>query len=169
VFEFEAEQPVGVRSCCDLPMKTGDHQHEWLMTEVDAFVDEYERLQKGELEPRLSRRHHLDAVAQFRSLMGRAAKGQLPVGEDGTMRARRIYRVPYLIELRPAFSGRGSQPRLFRLYYAEPLIVPRSLLPLVLSTKPASDDNAEQNLSIDDAQARSRTWTMYRTAGRLKK
>ena len=158
VVDFEAEMPIGTRTCCDLPGKTGKVSHQWLENDVPEFTAERARLQAGNLDAKLSRRHHLDAVAQIGSLMKRAAKGQLPVGVDHTFPCRVIRRVPYLLELRPALSS----PRIFRLYYAEPRVIKGSLLPLVLSTKQGSSDNVEQNQSIEEAKVRSRIWTLQK-------
>ena len=164
VIEFDAVQPIGARTCCDLPGKTGKYSHEWLDQDVPEYVQEFEELLSGKSHASLSRRHHLDALGQIRSLKRRAGKGQLRVGKDRSFPARVIRIVPYLLELRPALSA----PRVFRLYYAEPKEPDGALLPLVLSTKPASSDNSEQNASIEDAKARSRTWTMYKVIGGSK-
>lgn len=164
VVDFEAVQPIGARTCCDLPSKSGSYRHTWLTQDVPEYAAEYAALQRGELDHRLDRRHHLDAVGQIASLMRRAARGQLPVGRDSTFPARVITIVPYLLELRPALSG----SRVFRLYYAEPADVDDALLPLALSTKQASSDKVEQNQTIDDAKARSRSWTLYRKIGGKK-
>ena len=165
VLHFDAVTPIGARTCCDLPAKSGKHSHEWLDTDVPEFAAEHAALQRGDLDQRLKRSEHLDAVAAIQSLMKRAAKGQLAVGRDGTFSARVIVRVPYLLELRPALTGRGTQSRVFRLNYAEPAARDNVLLPLVLSTKPASSDNVEQNQAIDDARARSRVWTLFKVTG----
>jgi hypothetical protein len=107
----------------------------------------------------------LDALGKLASLKRRAARGQLRVGRTASFPARVLTIVPYLLELRPGLSSGPTQPRVFRLYYAEPKAVDGALLPLVLSTKPASDDNSEQNQSILDAKARSRVWTLYNVIG----
>lgn len=162
VVDFEAVQPIGARTCCDLKTKSGSHKNVWLDGDVPEYVQESSALQQGNLDTRVSRRFHLDTVAQLGSLMGRAAKGQLPVGRDNTFPARVMTILPYLLELRPALT---KASRVFRLYYAEPVAVENGLLPLVLSSKPASSDNVEQNRSIEDAKARSRTWVLYKVIG----
>ena len=166
MFEFNPVKPVGHRTCCDLPHKTGTVQHSWLDTDVADYVTEEQALRAGNLSPKLTRQQHLDALAVFTSLKGRAARGQLPIGDDKVSPAKIMRRVAYVIELRPLLSKKGARPpRLFRLYYAEPASVQDALLPLVLSTKPdGGDPNGEQNASIDDAQARSRVWELYKQA-----
>lgn len=164
VVEFKAVQPIGARTCCDLPRKAGGFAHVWLDSEVPQYEAEFAALEAGELDVELKRRHHLDALAQVRSLRNRAAKGQLRVGRNETFPARVIQIVPYLLELRPAATAH----RVFRLYYAEPETVDGALLPLVLSTKQGSSETFEQNRSIQEAKVRSRTWALYHSVGRTK-
>lgn len=163
LFDFDAVQPTGARTCCAVSRKESA-SHAWLDSEVAEFAEEYNGLLQGNLEPRLSRREHLDALGVFTSLRRQAAQGKLRVGPDRTFRARTLSnRGPYLIELRPKLSAGTPPPRLFRLYYAEPAVIDGALLPLVLRTKPTGGDpDKEQDAAIDDANARSRSWALYR-------
>lgn len=163
MFEFDAVQPTGARTCCAVSRKESA-SHTWLDSDVEAFSEEHDQLVQGTLEPRLTRREHLDALGVFTSLRRQAAQGRLKVGTDRTFRARTLSeRGPYLIELRPQLSAGSPPPRLFRLYYAEPAAIDGALLPLVLRTKPSGGDPLqEQNDAIDDAKARSRAWALYR-------
>lgn len=161
VYHFDALIPVGSRTTCDLPGKSGSFQHSWLDTDVPEYMTEERNLRSGNLEPRLNRQQHLDALGVFQSLKRRAAKGQLPIGTTPDSPAKVMQSLSYLIELRPKLSMGARPPRLFRLYYAEPANVQDALLPLVLSTKPNGPDlQQEQNASIDDAKARSRVWEL---------
>jgi len=164
VFEFNAVTPIGALTCCDLPHKTGTVQHSWLDKDVPEYAAEERDLVAGRLEPKLNRQQHLDALGIFRSLKGRAAKGQLPIGDNRNSPAKVMTSLWYLIELRPLLSKGLRPPRLFRLYYAEPATVQGALLPLVLSTKPNGPDPlGEQNASIEDAKARSRVWELMKS------
>lgn len=156
---FVPVEPIGHRTCCDVQAKTHSVQHEWLDHAVPEYVMEESELQMGLLDPIPTMQQHLDALGQFDSLKRRAANGQLRVGTVSPTPAKVMKRVPYVIELIPLLTGRGPRPRLFRLYYAEPASVQGALLPLVLSTKPNSDDpDGEQDKSIDEAGHRSTTW-----------
>jgi len=170
VYQFEAVQPTGARTCSAIARKE-PATHHWLDHDIEAFAKEHDDLAQGKLEPRLSRREHLDALGVFASLRRRAAQGKLAVGPDRTYRARTLSsRGPWVIELRPQLSGGSPPPRLFRLYYAEPLAVDGALLPLVLKTKPnGGDPDREQDEAIDDAKARGRAWALYRAMEEGKK
>jgi len=161
ILEFDAVKPIGSRTSADLPLRRGGVQHTWLESDIKEYAVEVAALKRGDLEPKLSKREHLDALGIFQSMKNKAARGQLEVGTRAPADAKVMKRLSYLIELVPRLSRGRRPPRLFRLYYAEPAIVQGALLPLVLSTKPNSDDpDKEQNASIDDAKVRSRVWTL---------
>lgn len=163
VNEFRAVAPIGTRSSGDAARRTGSTLNRWLDNDVPEHVAEYMQLTTGNLDPRLTKAQHKDALGILSSLKGRAARGQLPIGNDSDSPAKVMKRVGYVIELRPKLSRGPTPPRLFRLYYAEPEVVRNALLPLVLSTKPNDDDpDGEQNQSIDAAATRSIRWQQHR-------
>lgn len=141
-----------------------DAAHVWLDDAIGDFKSEVSRAETGNLDPKLSKAEHKDAIGVLHSLKTKAKRGHLKVGFGPEFQARLIRRVSYLIELRPRFSNGHPPPRLFRLYYAEPRTVDGALLPLVLATKPNSGESEEQNKSIDDAKARSRVWSLMNGA-----
>jgi hypothetical protein len=170
MIDFDAVRPTGQRSYSALKPGSSPANNVWMDDEVEKFKAELDAMHRGKLDTTLTRPQHLDAIGALRVLRRTAARGQLKVGDDNTYPARRIKRVNYLLELRPAL-GRGTPPpRLFRLYYAEPNMVPDGLLPLALATKPRGKDiDDEQDDAIDEAEGRSKTWALYRAMEESKK
>lgn len=167
LFDFLAVQPIGARTSADFPRKAGGVTNIWLDKDVNEYVTENAALQSGNLDPKMTKRQHLDALGIFNSLIKSAERGQLEVGYDNRVNARIMTTVAYVIELKPKMTLGPRPPRLFRLYYSEPASIEAALLPLVLSTKPNGSDPAqEQNASVQDAMARSRTWTLYQSQGK---
>lgn len=163
MIDFDAVRPTGHRSYSALRHGATPAENVWLDDEVAKFKMELDSMERGELDRSLSRPQHLDAIGAFRSLRRKAARGQLEVGDNNSYPARRIKRVDYLLELRPALGTGTPPPRLFRLYYAEPNSVPDALLPLAVATKPRGKDvDEEQDEAIDEAEARSKSWTFYK-------
>lgn len=164
--EFDAVRPAGARTCCAVAPGSAPATHTWLDQDVPEFGREFEQLQNGTLEPRLSKREHLDALGVLQAMRASAAAGRLSVGSTNTFPVRTITTTNYLLELRPRFS-RGNPPRrLVRLYYAEPATVDAALLPLAVATKENGPDVAEeQNTAIGEATVRSRSWQLLNMMG----
>lgn len=170
MIEFEPVRPTGHRSYSALKPGSTPAANVWLDDDVEKFKAEFDAMHRGELDRTLSRPQHLDAIGVLRSLRRKAERGQLRVGDDNTFPARRLKRVDFLLELRPALGTGNPAPRLFRLYYAEPNTVPDALLPLAVATKPRGKDvDEEQDDAIDEAEARSKTWTFYRAMEESKR
>lgn len=163
MFDFDAVTPTGARSYCTLKQGAPAASNRWLDSDVPEFKSEWSQLLEGTLDRTLTRPQHKDAIGTIRSLRKKAARGKLRVGDDRTFPARRLNKLAYLLELRPALGTGTPPPRLFRLYYAEPASVADGLLPLVVATKPRDRDvDNEVDGSIDDAKTRSRTWALQR-------
>lgn len=166
MIDLEVAQPIGARTCCNANRRQMDAGHIWLDDAVEGYTVEYQNALRGNLDPKLTRAEHKDAMGVLESLRRKASRGHIEVGSGPEFSARIIQSVSFLLELRPKFSRGAPPPRLFRLYYAEPRSIEGVLLPLVLATKENSSRRDEQNASIIDAMARGRTWQLMNGAKR---
>lgn len=157
---YESERPIGARTSRAL---TGGSRFpmEWLTREISEFNDEVVAMSANEFDPELSPQQLLDTITKLHELMIGASQGKCEVGPSNEYPARTLGGAGELIELRPYWDETAAMrpPRLLRLYYGEPVIVPHGLLPLHLASKPnGPDTDLEQDAAIAEADTRATDW-----------
>lgn len=155
---FHPARPSGERSCRRVA-DPFEATNEWDRT-VAGFRAEMEALFECRLDDGMSEAEHADAFTQLNTMMQHASDALLDFDSEKP-EAKVMERSDFVIELRPKPAPAlpwGREPRVVRLYFAEPNLPPDKLVALHLGTKEGDDRRGEQNASIDVATSRAHEW-----------
>lgn len=125
--------------------------------DVQAYVEERDRFRSGRLDPKMSPAEQRVMSAEIDYLESTAIAGKARFDGQQAKAIRNV--IVRLAHHRVPVAAFGRKPRVARLYLGEPRHLDRTLLPLALATKEASEaGNEEQNETIRQAIERAREW-----------
>ncbi len=125
--------------------------------EIVAYTQEKDALRQGRLDPKLSPAEQIVMGSDIDWLETAAKMGKLNANGPEAKPIRNV--IVRLAHARVPVRAFGRVPRVPRLYLGEPRDLDKTLLPLHLATKEASEEGLEeQNQAIDEAISRARAW-----------